>query len=817
MDSPSPPQAGDRGILRTRVGLSGDPGKSWEAVGQTIRLGRDPSCEVSFDSATYPLVAGIHARIELGPDGFVLVPVTRESQTLMNGTPVERPIPIWPGDKVTLGASGPTIDLLAIEPAGPDGGETTPQRSQTFRADVRHRALLRGSESAERFEIGGGGIIGRETGSVRYHLDHPHVSRHHALLMVEGRRVVITDLESSNGTFVNGRPITRATTLVPGDRIDIGPFSIHFDGTALVSRSRSNNIELAASGLRRVVQDRATGKPLTLLDDISLVVRPKEFVCVLGPSGSGKSTLLAILSGRNPPSAGTVTINGEDLCADFEALKADIAVVPQKDILHDSLAVGAALRYTAELRLPSDLTRDDLEASVSDILEVVGLTSRRHNLIRHLSGGQVKRASLANELVARPSLLFLDEVTSGLDEQTDREVMQLFRQVADGGKTVVCITHSLANVEATCHLVVILTEAGRLAFMGTPDEAKAYFGMARLGDVYLKLAERTPQEWHESFRSSPFFQRYVADRLPSDIATHRRAHVPPEQPAPAGPSALRQAWVLIRRYCAIWQGDRQALLALFAQSLLVSLLLGTLFGNLNAPREKKEWIRPSTPVPAATLNRLNDVLGQREHVQRKLNLLNLMVVSCFWFGCNTAAKELVKERAIFQRERDYNLRITSYFLSKLLVLTLIGLLQASLLFGIVRWWCHPPGQASLQWLTLAALATAGTAVGLLISAFARTEEVATAMVPIAVLPQIILAGLIAPLTGALKYLAQGFVTVYWGQHAVEALLTKADLDMLNMQTGKWAVAMTVIACHGLGATLATIVILRASAGKGRRA
>ena len=142
--------------------------------------------------------------------------------------------------------------------------------------------------------------------------------------------------------------------------------------------------------------------------------------------------------------------------------------------------------------------------------------------------------------------------------------------------------------------------------------------------------------------------------------------------------------MLIRRYCAIWQGDRQALLALFAQSLLVSLLLGTLFGDLKHQA-------PSPP----------DAQPARSSVHMKVNLLNLMVVSCFWFGCNTAAKELVKERAIFQRERDYNLRITSYFLSKLLVLTLIGLLQASLLFGIVRWWCHPPGQASLQWLTLA--------------------------------------------------------------------------------------------------------------------
>ena len=160
---------------------------------------------------------------------------------------------------------------------------------------------------------------------------------------------------------------------------------------------------------------------------------------------------------------------------------------------------------------------------------MVGLTARRDTLIRHLSGGQMKRASLANELVARPSLLFLDEVTSGLDEQTDREVMELFRQVADGGKTVVCITHNLANVEATCHLVIILTEGGRLAFIGSPDEAKAYFQINRLGDVYTKLAQATPEVWHKRFRSSQYHARYVADRMPTKLTgcpRSRRAFVP---------------------------------------------------------------------------------------------------------------------------------------------------------------------------------------------------------------------------------------------------------------------------------------------------
>src|SRR5205814_8117974 len=110
--------------------------------------------------------------------------------------------------------------------------------------------------------------------------------------------------------------------------------------------------------------------------------------------------------------------------------------------------------------------------------------------IRYLSGGQVKRASLANEIMCKPSLLFLDEVTSGLDEQTDREVMNLFRSLADAGKTVVCITHSLANVERTCHLVVILTAGGKLAFVRKPAEALAYFNIERLGHVYDRPADQ---------------------------------------------------------------------------------------------------------------------------------------------------------------------------------------------------------------------------------------------------------------------------------------------------------------------------------------
>jgi ABC transport system ATP-binding/permease protein len=774
-----------------RLRIIAPDGRASEVVADAalVRFGRDHACEVLLDQAAFPMVSRQHAQIERGPNGCVLSPLSQTNKTLLNDQPVEEPVRVKVGDRIRLGVSGPVVEIVALPALKPASQPATNPESPvvsgvTVQATARHFALLRGSRAADRMPIGQGGVVGRGPEQTEFVLDHPHVSRRHARLSVDDGRVHLRDLGSANGTFVNGQRLTRLIALKKGDRIDIGPFSLTFDGDALVSRSRANNIELAARHLKRVVKDRASGKPLTLLDDINLVILPREFVCLLGPSGSGKSTLLAMLSGRNAPDDGIVTVNGESLYDNFAALKQDIAVVPQKDVLHESLAVGTALRYTAELRMPPDTGRAEMEGSVSDILDVVGLSKRRHTLIRHLSGGQVKRASLANELMARPSLLFVDEATSGLDEQTDREMMELFRHVADSGKTVVCITHNLSNVEATCHLVVILTEGGRMAFAGTPDEAKRYFDVPRLGDVYRKLGERKPEEWQMAFQLSPFFSRYIRDRMPhvEETQVEKRATRLPQERAAVNP--FRQAWILIRRYVSIWRGDLQALLAMLGQSLLVAALLGIVFGRLDAVAN------PSL-----------------ERAQRTVNLLFLLNVSCFWFGCNNAAKELVKERVIWQRERDFNLRLDSYFVSKFVVLVLIALIQVVLLFGIVRWWCGPSGAALWQATALAVLAAAGTGLGLLISALARTEEVAVALVPIAVIPQIILAGVIAPLSGLGRLLAEGLITARWAERALESLLPDKYLALLQLDrsTYRWQAAM--VAVHVFVFVAAALVVL----------
>ncbi len=752
-----------------------------------IRLGREPGSEVCFDSDHFPMVSGRHARIERTSDRCLLTPLSQTNLTLLNDKPINGPVALRVGDRIRLGMNGPTVDvvsLAALPTPKPAAGRPHGEKgSGTVRASPEQIAEMRGSADVAHMRVGQGGIIGRSEGHVDFVLNHAHVSRRHARLLVHGKRVFLHDLGSSNGTFLNGALLTGQTELKQGDRIDIGPFALEFDGEALVGRSRSNNIELIARNIRRVVTNRATGEPLTLLDGIDLVVRPHEFACLLGPSGSGKSTLLSALSGRLTPNDGRVSVNGADLHANFGALKQDIAVVPQKDALHESLAVGQALWYTAKLRLPADTGAAEIEASLSEMLERVGLTERRATIIRHLSGGQIKRASLANEILSRPSLLFLDEVTSGLDEQTDREMMRLFRSLADAGKTVVCITHSLANVERNCHLVVILTAGGKLAFVGKPAEALRYFNIERLGDVYDRLAEQPAEHWQRTFRNSRHWQTYVADRLPPESA--KLSGRPPRHEERTGHRIrlfLWQTYLLTRRYSAIWRGEFLSLVTMFGQALVVAALLGLLFNNLD---------------------RLQESLADAPEYARKSGMLMfLLAITSFWFGCNSAAKEIVKERLIYTRERDFNLLFASYYASKLILLTVFALSQTALLFFIVRWICVPPGSLWTELAVLLGLALAGVSLGLAISAFAATEEMAITLIPMAIIPQIILSGAIVPLGTAAKWLAMVTISVYWGKQGLDDCLSGHDAEAASSEA-----AIGVLLLHTCAGVTAALLLL----------
>ena len=692
--------------------------------------------------------------------GTILEVLSEAAPTLINDGPVTGTRTLQHGDRIAAGSTAmiylekadpklrkpPVPSKPAPVPAPPDPPATTRQPVTDLPAapleglPTSTASKIDGASAGNRISAPGDlpldrdAIIGRDRANVTLVLDHPRVSRRHAQVVVRGGRVSLRDLGSSNGTFVNGVRIEGYRVLQADDRIDIGPYSFRFTGRSLVQSTSVGNLRIVAYNLSRTVRIRGgAGDRARILDRVTLVVEPREFICILGPSGSGKSTLMHALSARAPADTGQVFLNNVSLYANFQALKQGIAFVPQQDVLHEGLTLRQALAYTAQLRLPPDTAGHGIEDAVDRALERVDLGARAHTVIGNLSGGQQKRASLANEIVSQPNLLFLDEVTSGLDEGTDWEMMKLFRRMADDGMTIVCVTHTVANVEDFCHKIVIMANPGVLAFYGSPAEARRYFRLDKLGDVYRVLATRRGEEWRDAYLASDECRRYVQTQIASAPPAAERAPVAADQDtfATQAAEAARQFAVLVRRYGALVFSDRRTLGLAAMQSLLVGVALAIVFGSVGEDNPKQS------------------------------PLLFFLGVSCFWYGCNNAAKEIAKERAIYRLERDVNLSVISYVLSKMALLTVVGLGQVALLFAIAAAFTGIPGDASNQFFAMSVAMVAGTATGLLISAVANTTDQASTLIPIVLIPQILLAGVIVELPALANFLAHGLVSGFW--------------------------------------------------------
>lgn len=738
-------------------------------------------------------------RIVRSGNEYILEPESAKNPTSLNGQELTQPAALTHGAEIRAGNSR---FRFLMEPPQESRVSRVATIAPTIMGQLSTSGTSHAAEVREAIPLTGTHTLGRDPRQVDLLLRHPHVSRAHARIeLVAPDDATITDLGSANGTFLNGKRVTGRIRLDPGDRIDIGPYSLTFTGQALEPTTREDNVELVGRGLSRSVRDRTTGEPRSLLDKIDLVIRPREFVCLLGPSGSGKSTLLGALSAR-APADGAVLLNGRDLYAGFEMLKRDLVVVPQRDALYETLTVGQMLNYTAALRLPPDTDAGEREEHVARMLKTVGLVPQRHTLIRHLSGGQMKRTSLANELLSGPSLLFLDEVTSGLDEQTDREMMNLFRSLADAGKTVVCITHSLANVERTCHLVVILAGGGRLAFVGTPSEALKYFDIDRLGDVYERLASRSPEEWQSRFRASEYYGRYVRERMPDSGGSLAELTMP-QRGRGGVREFVRQAALLTRRAVAILRGDLAMLSAMAGQALLVAFLLILVFGDLSVPEHAdNEGLKITVMIGDFALPE-----PPGHHARQTVTLLFLLNLSCLWFGCNAAAKALVAERVIYSRERAVCLRNDGYLLSKLVVLAGVSGLQSMVLFAIVWSYCAPPGDGLAVAMVLLGVTATGTALGLAISAASPTEDSAVSLIPMCLIPQIILADALVRLNGFAEWLGRLFTSAYWGQRALIAQIPEETAELAGHDPMAGWQALCVLGVHFGVFLLATWAVL----------
>ncbi len=684
-------------------------------------IGRDRESHLLLDNLT---ISRLHA-ILTRRGGELWIEDQRSAHgTLINGTPAAEKSPLRLGDQVVIG--GVTLEVAfrfeAAVPTAAVGGKGGMPLEEPSRPPFEEDVFLLNVDRITFGRAPDRDIV----------LPNPLISRRHAVLERRDGQFFLSDAQSQIGTHVNGGPIIRAR-LTAGDVVQIGPYLFRFEKTLLRPIRRPTCMEVVALDLRREVNG------LVLLDGISLVLKPGEFVGLLGPSGAGKSTLLGALLGQGRLNAGQVLINGESLHENHDRLRRHLGYVPQDDILHTELTSRQALDYAARLRLPADLSPQERRDLVEQTLVDLDLNERADVPIGRLSGGQRKRASIGVELLSKPGILFLDEPTSGLDPATEARLMQQFARLARQGRTVVCTTHVMENIDLFDRIAV-LAPGGRLAYFGNPNQAKTYFAVEKFTLLYDRLEETAPAEWQERFRQSPLGAKPLkgeenAPRSPTPESVTRNSLA----------EAFRQTITLTRRFGQILFFDKQNVLLLFAQPLLIAGLISLVCQDM--------------PL-----------------------ILFLLVIAGLWFGCSNAAQQLVRERSIYRRERMVNLRLDTYLLSKFIPLAVVSAAQCTLMLILVWLFERWEGNVFSQWITLMLTSWNGVALGLIVSAVASSGDKAMALVPLTLLPQIIFAGVMVPLptmNTVTQFLSQAIIT-RWANQGMEVSILNGKLIEAEM-------------------------------------
>lgn len=747
-----------------------------------IDLGRDPECSVVITSEA-GMVSRRHAVISFDGENFVLEDNKSFNGTLVNDQRIAAATPLYHGDGIRLGVGGPQLRFESVGRAAPKGASLPGQRAlpagQTGSLDKAvevpgSSTMILDRESAEKYLPKGAGAqpqllmsvvfgdktqltIGRD-GASDIRLDGLQISNRHARLVRSGSGVAVEDLRSTNGVYVNGKRVGKQQ-VGPGDAVQIGAFVIGVDAAGNInvfdSRSRTR--------LDVVGVSRQAGKML-LLDDISLSIQPNEFVGVLGPSGAGKSMLMETMCGMRQPGTGNVLLNNQDVHRQLGSLKQFMGYVPQDDIIHRELTVYRTLYYVAKMRLSRDVSAQEIRQILDEVLDVTGLSERRNVRVSQLSGGQRKRVSIAVELITKPSVIFLDEPTSGLDPAAEERIMKLFRQIAESGRTVVMTTHAMENVKLFDKIVVLM--GGKLAFYGRPDEALAHLKAASFKELYARLekpvnegvkehgeasrkeiTERTAEDWKKKFRTTPQFKDYVekplgelGSMLPAAKQRKRRLGIF---------GSIGQWFTLSRRYLEVLFKDKLTLFILLAQAPVIALLTFFVMGK-DQPRDFLYFV---------------------------------LALVAMWFGTSVSAREIVRERPVYKRERMVNLGLLPYLTSKLFVIGIIVTVQCLMLFVPLKIFdlaglMPMPGElfGIPQLWAMLLTAAVGIGVGLFVSGLVRTSEMATSLVPLILIPQILFSGIVGVPNGVIDKAISLTMPAAWSFDTMKRFSTLDTLE-----------------------------------------
>jgi ABC-type multidrug transport system ATPase subunit len=574
----------------------------------TIIVGREPSCDIVLNDRS---VSSRHCEIRKNGNQYIIKDLGSTNGTLVNGKLLSGDAIISESDKITVGGEIFRLgDYI--------GGHYTPRVNTKQLSPIN---ILKNKETV---------IIGRDS-TADIIIDDNVVSRKHARITIENGDYYIEDLRSTNGTFVNGEQVRRKTKLSEKDEIRIGLSIINLSQG---ESDTSSMVAIKAVGVSKKYSNGYIG-----LQPMSIEIPTKSFVALMGPSGCGKTTLLNILNGANPSTTGSVSVHGLDLKQYYSLIKQKIGYVPQDDIVHKDLSVDDSLYYAAKLRMNEDTTDEEINRRINQVLDSLNINDNeiRKNQIKELSGGQRKRISIAVELLNRPSILFLDEPTSPLDPETIEEFLGVLKNLTiTEGTTIVMVTHKPEDLNYV-DKVLFLANKGHIAFYGDVRNVYSYFnvGEKSINKIYALMSDgKEAEKWYAKWMNHS--KRTTA--MPYSESKEAKQY---------SYSSLRQYYWLTRRYLHIKLNDKLNLILLFAQPIIIAILLALIFDKF------------------------------------EVGVIFLMTISAIWFGVSNSAKEIVDEVPIYTRERMFNLKIIPYLFSKISVLSVIALIQVTLFVLIV--------------------------------------------------------------------------------------------------------------------------------------
>jgi ABC-type multidrug transport system ATPase subunit len=534
---------------------------------------------------------------------------------------------------------------------------------------------------------------------------------------------------------------------------------------------------------------RAGADGPVILDGANARFLPRGLNAVIGPSGCGKTTLMKAILGILP-STGVASLAGQPITC-TEDLIGKVGFAPQFTAAQAQLTVAESLGYALELAVPDAAER---ERRLESVLGVTGMSPHRDKRVSALSGGQLRRLSLGLELTLDPACMVCDEVTSGLDPQSEDQILALLRNLAESHhKSFVCIIHNLGKLSQFDWVTVVYQ--GDVVFQGSPDELLGYFGIPDGLRLYEVLNASDLATWRDRWAI------HQAEHPDSYAVAVAKVGAPAEiepLPEPVVPGGVSQFTTLLSRRLKLFFRDTGYLgltLAItFGFPLLVIIFnLEGSWDVLKIPMDR------NTASMEEVKQALNVQLANAQLAGLAAGLVMFQVILLTLMGANNGGREISAERVLYEKERMTGLRPWAYAFSKIVFVSLIGIAQGVWMCFFVKLICNFPGPWAEQLAILAGSCVSMSVVCLGFSAMLTSPEKSSLLSIYLVGFQLPLSGVVLALPPALTWLCRPFINSYWGWSGY--MKSMMGLPLYDAYTASMSNQSAYVASTELGLTV----------------